>query len=241
MSLVDSILNLAALLLWLNWRSVRLDPMSKAVPATLPGTLRRAVPKRLGRWHFLAALFALMLVRAWFYWQIGAAVNWAARLNLGVISISFRSDFLDRMLLFSVVSFGVTLAVFYLWLLYFSAVNARTTGDPFQKLVRLMLGRLDRWPCWIKLLLPLIIATICWLGLSLLLAHMGLVPTGIPLVAQLGQGALIGLSAYLTWQFLIATVLVLHLVNSYIYLGNHPLWNFINLTARQTLRPLRKL
>lgn len=240
MSLIDFILNIAALLLWLNWRSVRFDPLSKAVPATLPGTLRRAEPKWLRRWHFLIALLALLFGRAFFYWQIGATVNWAARLNLGVISISFRSDFLDRMLLFSVVSFGIVLALFYLWLLYFSLVHPRTTTDPFQKLVRLMLGRLDRWPWWIRLSLPLLIAMICWLGLRPLLARMGLVPSGTPVVAQLGQAGLIGLSAYLTWQFLIGTVLILHVLNSYIYLGSHPMWNFINLTARQTLRPLRK-
>ncbi len=241
MSLIDFILNIAALLLWLNWRSVRLDPLAKTLPATLPGTLRRAEPKRVRRWHFLAALVGLLLIRALLYWQIGTAANWAARLDLGVISISFRSVFLDRMLFFSLVSFGLTLALLYLWLLFFSVVNGRSTADPFQRLVRLTLGRLDRWPWWIKLLLPLVFAMVCWLGLNPLLARMNLVPTGTLFITQLGQGALIGLSGYLTWQFLIGVVLALHLLNSYIYLGNHPLWNFINLTARHTLRPLRKL
>ncbi len=46
MALIDFILNLAGLLLWLNWRSVRLDPLGKRTPATLIGTLRRAEPQR---------------------------------------------------------------------------------------------------------------------------------------------------------------------------------------------------
>jgi hypothetical protein len=35
MALIDLILNLAGLLLWLNWRSVRFDPLGKRTPATL--------------------------------------------------------------------------------------------------------------------------------------------------------------------------------------------------------------
>src|SRR3974390_1650027 len=78
MGLIDFILNLAGLLLWLNWRAVRLDPLSRATPATLAGTLRRAEAPRLKRWHFLAALGGLLLLRAVLYWQIGSAVNWTA-------------------------------------------------------------------------------------------------------------------------------------------------------------------
>lgn len=41
MDIVDLILNLAGLLLWLNWRSLRFDPLVKRTPATLMGTLRQ--------------------------------------------------------------------------------------------------------------------------------------------------------------------------------------------------------
>ena len=53
MGIIDFILNLAGLLLWLNWRSNRFDPLVKRMPATLMGTLRPAAPKRLRRWHLL--------------------------------------------------------------------------------------------------------------------------------------------------------------------------------------------
>ncbi|HEY4984077.1 MAG TPA: hypothetical protein VIJ24_03365 [Verrucomicrobiae bacterium] len=239
MSLIDFILNLAGLLLWLNWRSVRLDPLARATPATLTGTLRRAVPNRLQRWHFLAALAALLLVRALFYWKIGGAVNWTARLNLGATSIPFQSDFFRRMLLFSVLSFALTLAIFYLWLLFFAVVN-RNINDPLQKLVRLMLGRASRWPNWILLSLPVAGAVLVWLLISPLLARMSLVPAA-SFLHRIEQAVLLGLTAFLTWKYLIGAVLALYLVNSYIYLGKHQFWNFINLTSRQMLRPLRRL
>ena len=63
MGLIDFILNLAGMLLWLNWRSIRFDPLARTTPATLAGTLRRAEPPRMKRWHFLAALAALLLLR----------------------------------------------------------------------------------------------------------------------------------------------------------------------------------
>src|ERR1017187_10571512 len=122
MALIDFILNLAGLLLWLNWRSVRFDPLGKRTPATLIGTLRRAEPRRLRRWHLLAPLAGLLLLRAGIYWQIGSATKpvWAGTLNLGVIVPAFVSNSFVRMTLFSCLSFGLILGMFYLWLLLLS-------------------------------------------------------------------------------------------------------------------------
>ena len=71
MGLIDFILNLAGLLLWLSWRSLRFDPLVITSPATLVGTLRRAEPQRLRGWQLLASLAALILLRALLYRQIG--------------------------------------------------------------------------------------------------------------------------------------------------------------------------
>src|SRR6266567_2470389 len=147
MSLIDFILNLACVLLWLNARSIRFDPLAKTSAASLAGTLRRAEPNRLRGWHFLAMLAAVLFCRAVLYAQIGPAVDWTPNLRLGAIAIPFRSDIFGRMLLFSVLSFAVTLAVFYLWCLLLSLVNGRTVDtDSLQRLVEIHLGRLGRWP-----------------------------------------------------------------------------------------------
>jgi uncharacterized protein YggT (Ycf19 family) len=50
-----------------------------------------------------------------------------------------------------------------------------------------------------------------------------------------------GGATYLTWKYLIVGILLLHLLNSYVYIGNHPFWNFVNATASNLLRPLRWL
>src|ERR1700685_3188521 len=133
MGYVDFILNLAGVLLWLNWRSVRFDPLNKRTPATLIGTLRRAAPQRFRRWHLLAALGALLVLRALFYWQIGSAAHWSGKLSLGVITLFFSSDSFVRILLFSFLSFGLTLGIFYLWLLLLSILGG---PEPIHGLVR---------------------------------------------------------------------------------------------------------
>src|SRR5512133_1950749 len=99
MAFTDLILNLAGVLLWLNWRAVRFDPLAKSTPASLVWTLK---PTEAHPWtsrHFLGALGVLLLLRAWLYWQIGSALGWTPSLQLGAIAVSFRSDIFPRILL----------------------------------------------------------------------------------------------------------------------------------------------
>lgn len=231
MSLIDFILNVAGLLLWLNWR---------AVPSALMPAPRRAEQAR-GRWWYLAGLAALLSGRALFYWQAGSRLHWVPEIPLGATALLFRSDLPGRMLLFSILSFGATLGFFYLCLLFLSWVNAPAPdSDPAQRLVRLHLGRLERWPGAVKLLLPLLVVTALWCALHPLLLRIGMVP-GAPPGFLLAQGAVIGLAVCLALRFLILGFLILHVVNSYVYLGDFALLNFVNTTSRGMLRPLRGL
>jgi uncharacterized protein YggT (Ycf19 family) len=240
MSLIDFISNLAGLLLWLNWRAIRFDPLAKTTPATLTGTLRRAAPSRFRRWHLLAALAGLLLLRALLYWQIGSAVNWTATLELGAIAISFRSDFFGRALLFSLCSFAVAMAVTFLWLLFLSLLKRPSAeSDALQQLVRAQLGRVDNWPRSVKTVLPLVAAAIAWWLMSWPFARWAMVPQPATAVQRLEQALVVGLGSYLAWKSLIVAVLLLHVVNSYIYFGNQAFWNYLNGLARRLLAPLR--
>ena len=241
MALIDLILNLAGLLLWLNWRSVRFDPLGRRTPATLIGTLRRAEPRRLRRWHLLAALGGLLLLRAVLYWQIGAGVGWAAgKLNLGIIELSFRSDSFGRILLFSIFSFGLTLGVLYLGLLLLS-ILAGPERLPFHRLVRMPLGGMDRWARGVKFLLPLMVTATFWWLASWLLAWLQVIPPLVSPAHRIEESLVIGLGSYLAWKYLIGVLLVLHLLNSYIYFGKHPFWAYVNAEAQTLLSPLRRV
>jgi len=241
MTLLDLILNLAGLLVWLSWRSVKFDPLVRASPFSLAGALKRTEPAHFRRWYFLAALGALLSARALLYWQIGSAVNWVPHLRLGAISLFFRSDLPGRAGLFSALSFGLTVAVFYLWLLLLSLVNRRTAdAEPVQRLVRLHLGRVDGWPWPVKLALPLFVTTLLWLALNPVLTGLKLIQPALSIAHRFEEAAIIGLSSYLAWQYLIGGLLLLSLFSTYVYLGSNPWWSFVNLTGANLLVPLHR-
>jgi uncharacterized protein YggT (Ycf19 family) len=203
--------------------------------------LRRAEPSRLRRWHLLAVLGGLLLLRALFYWQIGSASKpvWAGTLDLNIIAPSFLSNSLGRMLLFSIFSFGLTLGVFYLWLLLLSVLEG---PEPIRQLVRIQLGGIDRWPRWMKLFLPLTVMALLWWLASwvLTLTWLGsIVPHPVSAAHRIEESLVIGLGSYLSWKYIVGVLLALHLLNSYIYFGKHPFWSYVNAEARTLLWPLR--
>src|SRR5690348_6773050 len=112
MGLIHFILNTAALLLWINWRTMSFPVSARQGSVSLVGTLKRTAPSEAKRWVGLAYLAALLLIRSIFYWQIGPGLDWAPRLHLGAISLPFRSDFPSRMLLYSGATFLVLLGGF---------------------------------------------------------------------------------------------------------------------------------
>ena len=245
MSYVDFILNLAGLLLWIKWRSLPFDPFNKRTPATLVGTLRRAAPSHFRRWHLLAGIILLLLLRAVVYWWIGSAFAhvWVGKLDLGVTILQFRSDWLVRMLLFSFTSFGLALGIFYLWLLLLSLLNGNSdeaTG-PVHRLVRVQLGGIDAWPRRVKIILPFVVGLLGWWLIAWLLGWLEIIPRPLSAAHRIEQAALVGLSTYLAWKYIAAALLVLHLVNSYVYFGRHPFWKYVQDTARKLLTPLRKI
>lgn len=238
MDYVDLILNLAGLLLWLNWRSIRFDPLSKRTPATLMGTLRPAAPQKLRRWHLLVFIVALLLLRAVIYYWIGSAANWTARLDLGVVVLPFRSDWFVRILAYSFCSFGVALGVFYLCLLPLSLLAG---PEPIHRLVKIPLGGVDEWPRWAKIILPLVVTAVLWWLASWWFTWLQIMPRPVAMSQRIEQSLVIGLDSYLVWRFPLGGLLLLHLLSSYIYFGRHPFWKYVNATAQTLLAPLQKI
>jgi uncharacterized protein YggT (Ycf19 family) len=244
MGYLDFILNLAGLLLWINWRLLPFDPFSRRTPATLVGTLRRAAPSRFRRWHLLASLLVLLFLRALIYRWIGPAFSqvWVGKLDLGTTILPFHSDWLARMLAFSFFSFGLMLGVFYLWLLLLSILNrSNAKAEPVHRLVRMQLGMIDGWPRWIKMLLPFTLATLLWWLANWLFVWLAIIPKPVSAAHRLEAAGVIGLGSYLAWKFVAVALLVLHLLNTYIYFGRHPFWNYVNVTSQNLLAPLKKI
>jgi uncharacterized protein YggT (Ycf19 family) len=142
------------------------------------------------------------------------------------------------MFLFSIFSFGVTLGIFYLWLLLFSILAG---PEPLQRLVRMQLGALDRWPRGVKIIVPFAATALFWWLASWLFGWLQIDPPPVSAAHRIEQSLVIGLGSYLVWKFPIGALLALHLLNSYIYFGRHPFWNYVNTTAQTLLTPLQKI
>lgn len=240
MVILDFLLNVAALLLWLSWRAVRLTAVAAPVRISIVGALKRTGRAPARGWGLPLALVVLLLLRGLLYHQIGAGVKWTAHLGLGVTALPFRSDFLGQMWVYSLASFGRMFCLFYLGLGFFSLLHrGREDSLPTQHFIRSHLGRLDRLPIWGWLAGPVALGAAGWMLCQPLLRWLGTVPAGGNWLVSAQQGAVIALTALVSWRYLIVAVLLLHLLSSYIYFGESPFWGFINASARRLLRPLR--
>ena len=239
MSLVDFMLNLAALLLWLNWRAIPFNPaVSPSSSGALLSTIRKAGPSNRTL-VFLVGCGLVVVLRAILYWQIGSQLNWHPSIPLVLINPVFRSDYFGRILLFSVLSFVLTIALFYHSLLFLSVVNHRLPdSDPIQHWIRQHLGWVEHLPVPVRLLVPFLVSMAGWCVLGPVLAAMHNYPSAGSLGHLLQQGVLLGTISYLAWKYLIIAILVLHLVNSYVYLGAMTFWTYLHHTSRAILWPI---
>ncbi len=242
MTLIDSIdfvLNGICVVLWLNWCAVGIAQPVVGSGISLLTTLKRAETRRINRWVSLAALSGILILRAAFYWLFGFEFAWTFLIDLGPIAIPFRADYFGRVALYSVTSFGLFLGVFYSSLLLLSILNKRTgENDYLCRLLRLHLRGVESSPAFIKLLLPVVGAGILWMLFAPLLRMWGMVPPWVSWRCLWEQAVVFGVMALLTWRYALVLILLLYLIQSYVYLGNHYSWSFLNLTAKNILRPL---
>lgn len=248
MGLIDFILNVAGLLLWLNWRSLHFDPLVRRTPATLAGTLRPAEPLRWRGWRLLTALAGLLVLRAVLYWEVCSAVEWTPGLDLGVVALAFRSDSFPASLSFhatlvySLLSFARLALVFYFWLLVLALINRREAeSDPIQRIIRQHLGRFAGWPWPALLLFPLVVSGVLWAACYPALVALEVLNRTHSWTHLVEQGLLVGMGFYVSLKYLLPVILLVHLVASYVYLGSGPLWDFIFTTSRNLLRPVKSL
>ena len=239
MKYLDMLLNAVGLLMWLNWRSFKAIPPPSAL--SLASLIRPAERKRTRHLVFVGALPALLGLRALFYYQIGPPMDWTPQLSLGAVVLSFRGSSFWQMLAFSVLSWGLWMAVFYFCLLLLAAINyCAPDTDPWLKLSRLHLGRVAFWPPYIQLLLPYFAGLILWPPAHAILQRCNMAPA-VTNLQLFKQSAIMGISFLLSWQYLLIPLLTLYFLNTYIYFGSSTFWAFVNNSGRNLLAPLRWL
>jgi uncharacterized protein YggT (Ycf19 family) len=240
MAVVHFILNGICLLLWLNWRSRRLGALPNRPPAlALIGTLRRAGTSPRERWNSSIALVAVLLIRAIIYWQVGPGFRWLPQISMPGFVLHFRPDVFARMVIFSVLGFVIFLGAFYFSLLLICMVNrAAGESDYWNAFVRAHLGIFAKLPWAGCLLAPFVAGFLFWLAIGPCLAAIEVHQPVKSFTQLCGQATVVGLGSWLLWQYVVGAVLILHVLSSYVYLGNAPFWSFVGTTARNLVRPL---
>jgi uncharacterized protein YggT (Ycf19 family) len=146
------------------------------------------------------------------------------------------------MLLYSCLGFGRVFILFHFALIFLGLVNRQVSDtDVVQRFVRVQLGGLAAWPVWFLGLLPLLGCALLWVVLSPLLVWTDLLaPVPTPGV-RLFQGVLLGAAGYLAWKYLIVVLLAGYLFHTHVFVGHSTLWNFVAVSGRNLLAPLRRL
>jgi hypothetical protein len=133
------------------------------------------------------------------------------------------------------------LGFYYSWLMLLAAINRQaipaTEEEVMHRFVRGQLGWLDKFPWWLKLITPSLIAALGWIGLSFVLVELELLPAIRSNSTLHTQAGAFALAALLTWKWLLVFVFLVHLLNLYVYLGTHPIWTYLSATARKILLP----
>lgn len=238
MAVLDSLLNLAALLLWLSWRGIGTEQASGPA-GTLLANLRPAHRGRAGRHGYLLGLIGLLLGRALFYRQFGPAFEWHPTWSVGAVSLVFRSDHQLRMLAVSLLGFGWMM--FGLWAsacLVAALHRPPLDKDALTREVRRRLGWVAQLPPVLLVALPMVLLGTAWLGLGWMSASFGLVPRLHGAAHLFQQAAVVAAGAILVWRWLLTAVFLLHFLNSYVFFGSSPLWDFIQHTGTRLCRPL---
>src|SRR5262249_46312615 len=159
-------------------------------------------------------LIALLVIRALLYCQVGSKVGWIATLDLTAIALPFRSDLLLRMFLFSGLSFGVALGVFYASLLLLSVINNPSRDiEYFSRLITLQLNWVGRWYWPLRLLLAPALAAGLWMAVCRIFVDLGIVPAPKNLDHALQIAGVLALCMVVSWKYALTIFLSLHIVN----------------------------
>jgi hypothetical protein len=237
---VDLILDLVALLLWLLMlrAGVRMATRSGGPGPRLAWWQRLWLARRY-QLMILAALAALLAGRGWLYWRLGPALGWVPYVDLGAVALVFNVRALPPMWLYSGLSFGVTVSIYYLWLIFLSVINRKLPDtESLQSTIRRQLGWFQRFPLILKVLLPFVAVFVLWYLGHDFLTQAGLMPRAVSELQVVQRGLILAAGIVLAWKYLILGLLALHWVGTYLYVGSYAVLGFAHATARALLWPI---
>lgn len=239
MALLNLLLDLVALVLGLSVLGIgSKGPAHRA--GTLLGNLKPAETRRPRGWTPLAGLVALLFFRPLLYAPIADVLGTVPEWSPVPASVPFRPDYFGRLLAFSVISFLWTALEFLAWMILLSAL-ARACREPgnWSRFFQETLGPLARIPVPVAALLPTLAAAGVWFLGYWPLHWIGVLPEAASTRLLSQQAVLVACGLWISTRWLLVGLLLLRLLNTYVYLGAHPFWDFVHQVGGVLLTPLR--
>ncbi len=237
MDWLHGILNLIGLLFWVLWRA---GTLSRPKPANhLVGPALRQGPVFKHSWIYLLALVGVLGLRAVFYNQFGPGLDWIPSLQLLHEVPHFRSDYFPRALAYSVLSFARWLgALYFCWALLATIRPTADTAKLWRSFLRAQFGWLGGLPAialWIFAIS--LSAGLHWVEAEWMV-HVGVRSNITIHIQQLP--ALVALDARAA-VYLAMGVLILYLLNTFVYFGESHFWKNVHACGNRLLAPLSGL
>lgn len=240
---INLLLNLAGLGLWIGAFAFSRAAARLSRPLTLLSTLRPETSSIHGRLVLLGSLMALLVLRAAVYWNFSTTGGRPPSVDFGTLLIGFRLDLFSDLLAYSLVSFLVFLYLYYLWMVGISlCCRSSDPADSIENFLNQQLRFLPSRHVGWKVFISLFAGAGLWLaiGSALRIFGIGGIPREWPVSTLLLQSPFVAASFGCSFFLVMAAVLALHLISSYVYFGDHAVWPFVDRTAKVYLSPFRR-
>ncbi len=237
MDWLHGILNLIGLLFWILWRA---GTMPRPKPANaIAGPTPRQGKTFKHSWVYLLGLIILLILRAVFYNQFGPGLDWTPWLELLDEAPHFHSNYFQRTLAYSALSFGRWLSAFYFCLTLLITIKPDTdTAKIWRSLLRSQfgwLGGLSSIALWVTSLLLAILMHIVefeWMYRIGVRTGSTLYYEYIPLLIVLDFRAV---------NYLLMVILTLYILNSFVYFGEGSFWKNVDTSGKRLILPLCRI
>lgn len=259
MGFLDLVLNIIAVLLWINWRVDRslvslgtghghishLELSSSSMGRVnsrrgFSGWKKAVIPAR----QTLFCLGLILLGKPLIYhYMLRHMMEWNPMLKLGVVSIPFSMDYLGQMYLFSIASFILTLFIVYMSMILIRILSRGETSieNSFQNVfVGFMARSVEGWPVFFKICLPGVVGGILWLIFAPIIEVMEVLPDQ-SWSAVFKECIVLGLASYLPWGGLVMILLGVHIITCKFRLGTSSIWSYLDYINAKLIKPLSYL
>ncbi len=236
MDWLHGILNLIGLLFWILWRA---GTMPRPKPANaIAGPTPRQGKTFKHSWVYLLGLIILLILRAVFYNQFGPGLDWTPWLELLDEAPHFHSNYFQRTLAYSALSFGRWLSAFYFCLTLLITIKPDTdTAKIWRSLLRSQFGWLGGLPSVALWVAALFLAILMHIVEFEWMYHIE-VTTGSTLYYE--YLPLLIILDFRAANYLVIGILTLYILNSFVYFGEGIFWENVNAAGKRLVSPIHK-